>query len=252
MHWLDQAKFAYKKLQNGPRNARFARENPGVAFPPDYMLFEAFQLDYQKYYEGGAQSAMRLLDLMGKHAPLTGKTILDWGCGPARIVRHLPKLLGEDSQVHGTDYNTKTIAWCREHIKDVHFAVNQLNPPTEYPDGRFDFVYGISIFTHLSEHNHSLWFDELMRISNKGGIVLLSTHGDVFREKLTPSERQRFDAGNLVVRGKVVEGHRVFAAFHPSEFVRGLFGLKADILEHIPGTRKIWGLEQDFWLLQKR
>lgn len=252
MHWLDQAKFAYQKMKNGKRNARYALENPGVAFPPDYMLFEAFQLDYQKYYEGGENSAQRVLDLMSKHAPIDGKTILDWGCGPARIVRHLPKLLGKDATVHGTDYNPKTIAWCKAHIEGVTFAVNQLNPPTDYPDGLFDFVYGISIFTHLSEQNHSLWFDELMRISNKGAILLLSTHGAVFREKLTPTEREQFDAGNLVARGKVVEGHRVFAAFQPPAFVRGLFGTKADILEHIPGNQRDWGPEQDFWILRKR
>jgi len=252
MHWLDRAKFTYQKLKNGARNARYARENPGLAFPPDYMLFEAFQLDYQKYYEGGEQSAQRVVDLLGKYAPLTGKTILDWGCGPARIVRHLPKLLDANTRVHGTDYNPKTIAWCLEHIEGVAFAVNQLNPPTDYPDGIFDFVYGISIFTHLSERNHELWFDELMRISNQGGILLLSTHGEVFREKLTPMERQRFDSGNLVVRGKVVEGHRVFAAFQAPAYIRRLFGQKADILEHIPGSMKNWGPEQDFWILRKR
>ncbi|MBP6812973.1 MAG: class I SAM-dependent methyltransferase [Saprospiraceae bacterium] len=252
MHLLDQIKFVYQKWKNRQHNAQFVQANPDVKLPPDYMLFEAFQLDYQKYYEGGEQTARWLMGLFERYTPLTGKNLLDWGCGPARVLRHFPKLLGNTCEIHGTDYNPKTIAWCRENIGGVTFAINQLNPPTQYQNAYFDLMYGISIFTHLSEPNHQQWFDELMRISKKGAILVLTTHGDVFREKLTEQERQEFDQGKLVARGKVVEGHRVFAAFHPPAYIRQLFEPQADILEHIAGTRKNWGLEQDVWILKKR
>lgn len=252
MHWLDRVKFVYQKLKNSRRNETFARKNPGLKFPPDYMLFEAFQLDYQKYYEGGERTANWLKNLFEKHAPMAGKTILDWGCGPARVVRHFPKILGQSSEIHGTDYNTGTIQWCRENIEGVTFSINQLNPPTAYPAEKFDFVYGISIFTHLSEANHPNWLDELMRITKKGGLLLLTTHGDVFCTKLTDEERRDFEQGLLVVRGQVVEGHRVFAAFHPPSYIRQLFEPRAEILEHIPGAPKSWGLEQDVWIIRKK
>jgi ubiquinone/menaquinone biosynthesis C-methylase UbiE len=252
MHWLDKVKFRYQKWKNSSQNAQFAQKNPGVKLPPDYMLFEAFQLDYQKYFEGGARTAKWLKDLFEKHTPMSGKTILDWGCGPARVVRHFPTLLGASSEIHGTDYNPETIAWCRENIPGVNFSINQLNPPTDYPNARFDLIYGISIFTHLSEANHQHWFEELMRISKPGGILLLTTHGEVFREKLTNTERQVFEQGKLVERGKVVEGHRVFAAFHPPTYIRQLVDSQAEVLEHIAGARKNWGLEQDVWILRKR
>ncbi len=251
MHLLDQAKYGYQKWKNSGRNARFAKENPNVKLPPDYMLFEAFQLDYQKYYEGGEGTAKWLLGLFEEHTPMAGKTLLDWGCGPARVLRHFPKLLGNTSEIHGTDYNPKTIAWCRENIVGATFSVNQLNPPTAYPNEHFDLVYGISIFTHLSEANHTHWFNELMRISKKGCVLILTTHGNIFRDKLTDQERQDFDRGKLVERGKVVEGHRVFAAFHPPAYLRPLFESQAEILEHIEGSRKSWGLEQDVWIIRK-
>lgn len=252
MHLLDQLKFAYQKLKNSRRNQRFLAANPGLKLPPDYMLFEAFQLDYQKYYEGGARTANWLHGLFEKHAPMSGKIILDWGCGPARVLRHFPKLLGPGSQMHGTDYNPKTIAWCKENIEGVCFAENQLNPPTGYADAYFDFIYGISIFTHLSETNHHQWFEELIRITQKGGLLLLTTHGDVFKHKLTESERREYAQNKLVVRGQVVEGHRVFAAFHPPTYMRQLFESKAEVLEHINGAQKSWGLEQDVWILRKK
>lgn len=252
MHALDKLKFGYQKWKNSTRNARFAQAHPELKFPPDYMLFEAFQLDYQKYYEGGEQTAKWLMGLLEPHTDWVGKTILDWGCGPARVVRHFPKLLGNTTEIHGTDYNPNTIAWCKENIPGAQFAINQLDPPTSYSNGKFDLVYGISIFTHLSEQNHSKWFDELMRISKKGGVLLLTTHGDVFKAKLADQERQLFEQGKLVERGKVVEGHRVFAAFQPPSYMRQLFEPQAEILEHLPGQQKSWGLEQDVWILKKR
>ncbi len=252
MHLLDKAKYQYQKWKNRAHNAQFVKEHPDVKLPPDYMLFEAFQLDYQKYFEGGARTAKWLIGLFEKHSDLKGKSILDWGCGPSRVLRHFPTLLDNNCEIHGTDYNAKTIAWCRENIEGVSFSINRLNPPTEYPEARFDLVYGISIFTHLSEANHQLWFDELMRISKKDAVLLLTTHGNIFREKLTGQERLDFDRGDLVERGKVVEGHRVFAAFHPPVYIRRLFEPQAEILEHIEGVRKSWGLEQDVWIIKKK
>ncbi len=252
MHWLDKAKYAYQKWKNRERNAHFIKAHPELKLPPDYMLFEAFQLDYQKYFEGGERTAKWLMGLFEKHTPMSGKTILDWGCGPARVLRHFPKLLENTSELHGTDYNPATIAWCRENIEGATFSVNQLNPPTAYTAGKFEVLYGISIFTHLSEANHQPWFDELIRISKKGAVLLLSTHGRVFRDKLTEAECHNFDQGKLVERGKVVEGHRVFAAFHPPIYLRQLFEAQAEILEHIEGSRKNWGREQDVWILRKK
>jgi SAM-dependent methyltransferase len=252
MHWLDKLKFRVQKLRLGRRNAEYARMHPGVAFPPDYMLFEAFQLDYQKYLEGGRRTAEWIKGLVEQYASMEGKTLLDWGCGPARVVRHFPELLGGGDLIHGTDYNATTIAWCRGHVAGVQFAQNKLHPPTVYQDGTFDFVYGISIFTHLSEPNHKAWFEELMRICQPGAILLLTTHGEIFRHKLTESEQEQFNRGKLVVRGNVVEGHRVFAAFQPPAYMHELFSPQAEVLQHIPGLPKQWGLEQDVWILRKK
>lgn len=252
IHWFDRMKFVWQKSKNASHNAEFMAQHPDVKLPPDYMLFEAFQLDYEKYYEGGQRTAKWLLDSFQPHIDLNGKTILDWGCGPARVVRHLPELLSGGTHIHGTDYNPETVAWCREYITGVTFSMNGLNPPTAYPDAQFDAIYGISIFTHLSESNHYQWFHELMRMTRPGGVVLLTLHGEAFLPKLTEPEQAQFKSGKLVVRGRAVEGHRVFAAFHPDPFVHSLFAPLADVLVHIKGQTREWGPEQDVWVVRKR
>lgn len=248
----DQVKFFYQRLKFYSRNKAFKKEQPTVALPPAYMLFEAFQFNYRAYYEGGLRSAKGLVERISKHQNLEGKRILDWGCGPARIVRHMPDILGAGCEIHGTDYNPATVAWCKAHIPGVKFAENAVDPPTSYPDAHFDAIYGISIFTHLSEKNHKGWYEELMRIARPGGILLLTTHGNIYRQVLTDTEKEAFDQGQLIIRGQVTEGHRVFAAFHPPAYMQRLFETKGEVLEHIAGTKKSWGLDQDVWIIRKK
>jgi SAM-dependent methyltransferase len=251
MHVLDKIKFQYHKLKNRNRNLQFKLKYPEVILPPDYMLFESFKLDYETYFIDGRDSAIWLINFLKPHVHLADKKILDWGCGPARLTRHLPSLL-PDCKIFGTDYNPVTIEWCRKNIPAVQFSTNNLNPPTLYENSFFDVIYGISIFTHLSLVNHQAWFEELVRILAPGGILLLTTHGTAFKEILTEKEIEDFDRGKLIIRDKAKEGHRVFTAFHPPDSMLSLFEKQCQILSHTPGTKKDWGIEQDTWILKKK
>jgi hypothetical protein len=66
---------------------------------------------------------------MSKYRSGKNLTILAWGCGPGRIIRHMPDLFDESGQCHGTDYNFRSIAWCRENLPGIQFAINDLKPP---------------------------------------------------------------------------------------------------------------------------
>ena len=60
----------------------------------------------------------------------------------------------------------------------------------------------------------------LGRVVTPGGRLLLTTHGERYRERLSEEERRRFDAGELVVRWEDVAGTNLCAAFHPPAWVR--------------------------------
>lgn len=252
MYLADSAKFYLQKARNSKANRQFREANPDIALPPDYMMFEAFRLDYERYYNGGLKSAEWIVDLLAPHIAWDNKRILDWGCGPGRIIRHLPDLLPETCFFYGTDANEKTIAWCQQTLHDIDFQNNGINPPLNYQQDYFDALYGISIFTHLSAQNHEKWFEELCRVSKKGGIILITTQGDAFKSRLSPGEQEEFRANELVIRGQVKEGHRVYSAFHPPQFMEKLFSSRTEILEHKPGKVQEWGIEQDVWILKKK
>jgi len=249
---LDKLRYQLEKLKNKKGNHKFKNDNPEVLLPPDYLMYESFQINYSKYYFGGKETAKWILEQLGKHKDLKGKKILDWGCGPGRIIRHMPNLSKNQSSFYATDYNKKSIHWCKNNIQNVNFNHNNLAAKLPYEDEEFDAIYGVSIFTHLSKEMHFKWFNELKRVLKPGGILLITTHGANFKKKLTVAERKEFDDGKLIVRGNVKEGHRTYCAFHPDAFLKLLFN-DVEILDKIVISPKNKNYApQDRWILKKK
>lgn len=249
---MDWMRYHIQKFNNRKINQNFKTKNPDVKLPPDYLIYESFQIDYIKYYTESIETAGWLVNHLKKHIDLTNKRILDWGCGPGRIIRHLPGIIDNGCEYFGTDYNKKSIEWCSQNLAGIKFNINSLNAKLPYKDNYMDVIYGISIFTHLSEQLHYDWYQELLRILKPNGIMFITTQGDNYRIKLTDKELEKYNSGYLVIRGKVKEGHRTFSAFHPNNFITSLFN-NVEILEHIetkPNEGK-W-LPQDIWIIKKR
>lgn len=251
LYLADSFRYLFEKHKNRKNNRLFVKKNPDVALPPDYLIYESFRMNYEKYYTDGADTARILASRFRKFTDLEDKRILDWGCGPGRVIRHLPVYAGKGCSFYGTDYNQQSVGWCKNNLPGIAFNDNTLDATLPYEDQFFDIIYGISVLTHLSEKMHYQWYNELIRILRPGGIMLVTTQGDNFREKLTESEMNEYDRGVLVVRGKVKEGHRTYSAFHPVAFMKGIFR-DVDILEHLvtPPVSNKW-LPQDTWIIRK-
>ncbi len=250
--WIDRLHFLYEKIRFRKENRTFRAHYPEVPLPPDYLLYESYQLHYRKYYLGGIESARWLTDHLSRHITLENRKILDWGCGPGRLIRHLPQYTGEGCEFYATDYNRKSIAWCKKHLPGIHFHVNSTEASLPYPDHFFDIIYGYSVLTHLSGEKQNQWYTELLRILKPGGILFVTTQGKHYQAKLTRKEKQAFNQGRLVIRGKVKEGHRTFSAFHPSAFMHTFFW-DAEILDHKePKPEPGKAIPQDIWIIRKR
>lgn len=252
LYFVDYLRFFIEKYKNRKENKDFKTKHPDVKLPPDYLIYESFQINYKKYFSDSMETAKWLTNHFKKHIELKNVKILDWGCGPGRIIRHLPKILGKDCEYFGTDYNAKSITWCRENLKGISFNQNTLQATLPYSNDFFDVIYGISIFTHLSKQLHFDWFNELARVLKPNGIMFLTMQGDNFKVKLTDKELIEFEKDMLVVRGKVKEGHRTFSAFHPKGFVLELFR-DMEISEHIQIPNEKGRIpQQDIWIIRKK
>jgi len=247
---VDKTRFYLQYIRQKDNIAAFKAAHPDVALPSPFMIYETFRLDYQRYYDSGKADAIAIYEEVKPYISLEGKAILDWGCGPGRIIRHFPSII-PSAQFYASDYNKEYVQWCHEHLKNITFKENQLSPPIPYDKSSIDFAYAISIFTHLSEEKHFEWIDEIHRLLKPGGIFYFTAHGDITRKNLLDNELIQYDKGELVERGNVKEGNRMFTAYHPTPFIEQLLGGKFQVLKHRKGVEKSWGLEQDVWIIRK-
>jgi len=151
------------------------------------------------------------------------QTILDIGCGTGRMLIgwHLEN---PDRRLYGCDINETLIDWSRNHLpKEMNFCQNQVLPPLPYDDGCFDFVYLLSVFTHLSLETQKRWIDELRRILRKNGVLLITFHGDSYVYFTRPNEVKRFKDHGYMEPLDEKEGPNAFLTFHSYGFVKQLF-----------------------------
>lgn len=160
--------------------------------------------------------------------------ILDFGCGCGRVLRPLRHRAAPSQMLYGTDIDAEAIEWCRANYPRIaEFGVNPEMPPMRYPDAAFDFVYSVSIFTHLPEDMQFAWLQELQRIARPGGYLVLSVHGKHYYHDLPPEARCIMQEKGFYYRatGKT-EGLPDFyqTAYHSSDYIRAQWSRYFDIL----------------------
>ena len=242
-HRLKAATAASRTKHNSP-----AEELP---LPPEVLrLMVAGTDDSEWFLTAGERATESLTALLAKAgiALHQCRSILDFGCGCGRVIRHLRHLPAE---LHGCDTNPVGVEWCDENLPFARFEVNALESPLEYDAESFDLVYALSVFTHLPLELQSRGMNELRRILKPGGVLMLSLHGDAMLAKLTRPERADYRSGQLVVRVSELAGTNHCAAFHPPAFVRNVLAAGFDVLEMAP-EGATGNPPQDAWLLRKR
>jgi len=248
---FERLTFTRRALASRGANNRFRRAHPGVSLPPLRLLWDAqSHTDYELYWTSGLASAAFYWSLIRTKLPVVpgvAVSVCEWGCGPGRIVRHLPELCADHAvSLFGTDYNDASIAWCNAHISAVTFFHNELAPPLPFRSGQLDALYCRSVFTHLSEEMHHQWIAELKRVVRPAGLIVISTQGAAHLSRLLPEERDQYARGELVVRRLAEEGKLFFSAFHSPRFVREKLLVGMQVEEHQEGRTS-----QDVWVVRR-
>jgi SAM-dependent methyltransferase len=158
------------------------RRNPLV--PPRYLNYAGFR----GYLEAG-QEHLRYFKEFGGLQP--HHRVLDLGCGIGRMAVPLTGYLTSGSY-EGLDIVPSGIRWCQKHITSrfprFHFQIadihnKQYNPkgkfkPSEYRfpfrDNEFDFVFLISLFSHLLPDDMEHYIAEISRVLKPSGKCLIT------------------------------------------------------------------------------
>ncbi|MEP6909323.1 MAG: class I SAM-dependent methyltransferase [Actinomycetota bacterium] len=252
MSLLQPAYRVYELLRSTRGRGADRSDDDGLPVPPPTLrTVVAGTPGLAWFLEGGREQAAIVREALERHGPPLGELerMLDFGCGCGRVIRHWAQLAGPE--IHGSDYNGRLVRWCESNLTFARFSVNDLSPPLDYEFGSFDAVYAISVFTHLPEDLERAWIDELGRILRPGGLLLLTTHGESYADRLEPDERARYLAGEAVVRWASVAGTNLCTTFHPEQYVRERLAPELELLEFVSEGGTVGSRRQDFVVLRK-
>jgi len=153
-----------------------------LPFPyPAPLLFECFgKVDFYRFDESGKEAARNLSGLISPL--LSPRVIVDAGCGLGRITNRISAHFPE-AKLIGCDVNDRMIRFNQAHFPDVTWLLNKPDHPFPVGTGEADFVFSLSVVTHLNEQSISHFFSEVNRILAPGGLFLFTTIGSFYSEK---------------------------------------------------------------------
>jgi len=249
---IDAFAYAGQHIRFYKQNRMFKKEHPDFVLPPNYMLYEAYQLNYKQYFEDSREAW--ICQQVPKDYDWENKRVLEWGCGPARLIRELPHVLnGKKTKIFASDYNPNTIHWCQTNIKGITFLENNTHPPIKLEDNSIDLIYSVSVFTHLNEALHEEWLNEHNRLLKEKGLLVFTFHGDAFLRKIPQNMQEVYKNGSFVEVKFPKMGHRIYAAFMP--LTRMLFWLEKcgfEVIEHKQGKDYGTWISQDLLICKKK
>jgi SAM-dependent methyltransferase len=116
--------------------------------------------------------AHRLLELARRRLGSHRVSVLDVGCGPGLLARHLS---GRVSALHGVDVSAAMVERAREAVPEGEF---QVSAPGRLPheDGRFDLSYAVCVLHHVPRSERTALLSEMRRVTRPGGLVVVFEH----------------------------------------------------------------------------
>jgi SAM-dependent methyltransferase len=211
-------------------------EAGGYPVPPAKLrVLVSGTADPDFFLDSGRRQAELFREIYERHAgpiePTT--TILDFGCGCGRLARWWADAR---PALHGCDPNATLVAWVRANLPFVTATVSSPDPPLPYAEGTFDFVYALSIFTHLPAHRALPWMTELRRVTKPGGLILFTTAGEAYRERLTEGDGARYDRGEEVTQFDSASGTNLCIVYQPPAYVRERMLEGLDLVQELLAT----------------
>jgi len=250
--WLQSLRHSAARLRaRAAETMRVAYDEDGIRIPPPHLVFlVSGRHDVGWFLCSGKLGARSLRDILLKNGIdiAAFASILDFGCGVGRVLRHLPALTG--ARLFGCDYNKRLIAWCRANLPFAAFSISKAEERLEYNDNSFELIYALSVFTHFTEAQHRFWIDELRRILRPGGYLFVTMHGKHYEDQIPANLRKNFRDGELVVVKPDRAGQNICAAFHPEKYVRDELARGWEVVDFVERGAAGNPL-QDVYLLRK-
>jgi SAM-dependent methyltransferase len=161
---------------------------PGLPFPPLELAnrvgcLQAARDPFAWFDDLGRRTRQDIEAVLPAAWSFNDKRVLDFGCGAGRTLRHFTAE-AERGEFWGCDIDAPSIAWMQRHLSPpFHVFRNQAIPPLDRPDGYFDLIWCVSVFTHLTD-SWSAWLLELRRVLAPRGLLIVTYMGEGLSETI--------------------------------------------------------------------
>jgi SAM-dependent methyltransferase len=181
-------------------------------------------------YELRGQAARRqILSMLPAEWSFAGKRVLDFGSGAGRTLRHF-LAEAEEAEFWASDVDAPSIAWLTDRLSPpIHTIHSGVRPPIPRPDGYFDLIYAVSVFTHLT-YDWSDWLLELHRLLRDDGLLIATFAGEAVIDRAGESwDEDRI--GMNVLRTWQGWDHGGPFVLHSDWWIRAHWGRAFEIVE---------------------
>lgn len=199
-----------------------------IPLPPDELMVlvagHANHEDFARSRINGPKQILADLNAAGID-PAKLVDVLDFGCGCGRFLAGWV-MLGSAMRLHGCDQNPAMVQWCREHIPGAILKVNRLGEEIPFATGSLDFVYLLSVFTHLTVAEQKRLVGEFRRILRPGGYAYVTFHGESYIPELLPKVEggeEIFRRDGFLIQNESVEGWQGCWTLHSPSYLSALF-----------------------------
>ncbi len=104
--------------------------------------------------------------------PLTGRRVLEVGCGSGKVLANLLELGARPENLYGVDLLPERIAEAEQHYPDLHLQCANAEQ-LEFPDASFDLVLLFTVFSSILDGQMACKVaHEVSRVLRPGGAVL--------------------------------------------------------------------------------
>lgn len=192
---------------------------------------EGTEAPLELYDRIGRETHDQIVSLLPAEWSWEGKRMLDFGCGAGRTVRHFFAEASHGGELWGADIDERSVAWLRENLSPPAQAlVNDELPPIDRPDGSYDLIWAVSVFTHLTE-SWSAWLLEMHRLLDEGGLLVATFMGEQMSQWLAgePWEENRVGMNVLHTWQSWEEGGP--SVLHSEWWVREHWGRAFEVVE---------------------
>ena len=207
-----------------------------IPLPPDDLMIavagHAIHEDFDRSRRSGPKQMMKDLAAAGVNKDQI-HDVLDFGCGSGRFLAGWV-MLNSPFNLHGCDYNPLLTAWCKNNIPTVKVETNQLGQPVPFDDNSFDFIYLLSVFTHITIAEQKSLIAEFHRLLRPNGIIYITFHGERYYPMMFPLVRdgaKKFNRDGFLIQHAGVEGSNTCWTIHRIDSIIELFSEFA-LLKH--------------------